>query len=62
MKLLLLALGLYSAGGGFYFGITTGNFESVILWFGLSFLLLFAGLLLAVIELLPKLRKNFRHR
>lgn len=62
MKFLLLALGLYSAGGGFYFGISTGNLESAILWFWLAFLLLFVGLLLAVIDLVPKLRKKFRHR
>jgi hypothetical protein len=58
MKLLLVILGLWSAGCGFYFGILTDNQVATMLGFGMAFLLLFVALLLAVAELPSVIRKR----
>lgn len=58
MKSLLLGLGLWSAGCGFYFGLVTGNEVATMLGFGMAFLLLFVALLITVAELPSVIRKR----
>jgi hypothetical protein len=60
MKLLLTALGLWSAGCGIYFGLVQGSEQAFQIGFSLAFLLLFVATLLAVAELPRFIRRRNR--